>query len=75
MADMPLSSSIVTFEALKAISGYHQTSAVERWASSQGIRVFWGRNGPWTTIELINAAAGLAPGRGGDSYYSPDILK
>lgn len=75
MADMPLSSSIVTFEALKAISGYQQTSAVERWASSQGIRVFWGRNGPWTTIELINAAAGLAPERGGDSYYSPDILK
>lgn len=75
MADTSLPPSIVPFDALKAISGYQQTSAVERWASSQGIRIFWGRNGPWTTVELINAAAGLVPGRSGDSHYSPDILE
>lgn len=59
MADIPFPPSLVPFDALKVISGYQQTGAIERWARKQGIKLFYGRNGPWTTIEIINAAAGL----------------
>ncbi len=47
-------------DELKEITGYQRTSDVERCLESQGIRFFHGKNGPWTTIDLINAAKGLA---------------
>ena len=27
----------------------------------QGIKLFEGRDGPWTTLELVNAAGGILP--------------
>lgn len=53
--------SIVTPAMLRALSGLERATAVCRWANSQGIRTFDSRDGPWTTIELINAAGGLSP--------------
>ncbi len=46
-------------DELKEITGYQRPSDVERCLESQGIRFFHGKNGPWTTLDLINAAKGL----------------
>lgn len=50
---------ILTFEDLQQLTGYTKRSGVERALRKQGIRWFWGRHGPWTTVELINQAGGL----------------
>ncbi|WP_121391767.1 DUF4224 domain-containing protein, partial [Pseudomonas aeruginosa] len=42
---------ILTFEDLQQLTGYTKRSGVERALRKQGIRWFWGRHGPWTTIE------------------------
>jgi hypothetical protein len=74
VSDVHLSPSLVPFEMLKVLSGYQQAGAVERWARQQGIRLFYGRNGPWTTIEIINAVAGILPGARESHYYNGDLL-
>ena len=63
---------ILTFEDLQHATGYSRRADVERSLSSQGIRLFHGKNGPWTTIELINHAAGI--GSGSNGKYDPDII-
>lgn len=54
-------SSVLTFDDLKRITGYTRRADVERTLREQGIRLFRGRNGPWTTVELVNQAGGLKP--------------
>jgi hypothetical protein len=49
-------------EGLKELTGYERAGDIERCLREQGIHTFWGKDGPWTTRELINAAAGLKPG-------------
>lgn len=66
------SSNILVFTDLQRITGYQRRSDVERSLLQQGIRLFRGRTGPWTTIDLINRAGGV-PTASQDSYDS-DIL-
>ncbi|WP_095156094.1 DUF4224 domain-containing protein [Pseudomonas sp. Irchel 3E13] len=63
---------VLSFEDLQRITGYQRRSDVERTLVQQGIRMFRGRTGPWTTIDLINRAAGIAPGH--SERYDADIL-
>ena len=65
-------SSVLTFDDLKRITGYTRRADVERTLREQGIRLFRGRNGPWTTVELVNHAGGLRPMS--DDHYGADIL-
>ena len=66
------SSDVLSFEDLQRITGYQRRSDVERTLLEQGIRMFRGRTGPWTTIDLINRAGGV--GRGRQERYDADIL-
>ena len=52
---------ILEFEDLQRVTGYSRRADVERTLRLQGIRIFTGRKGPWTTIDLINQAGGLNP--------------
>ena len=51
---------VVDTETLKKVTGYERPSKIEKCLEAQGIRFFGGRNGPWTTVALLNAAKGLA---------------
>ena len=50
---------VVSTDELKEITGFKRSGDVERCLESQGVRFFHGKNGPWTTLDLINAAKGL----------------
>lgn len=67
-------SRVLTFQDLQLLTGYRRRADVERVLTAQGITLFKGRLGPWTTIDLVNQAGGLA--RPGDSpgLYGPEIL-
>lgn len=69
---MSEASSVLTFEDLKRITGYERRSDVERTLHAQGIRLFRGRTGPWTTVDLINQAGGLQPAT--QEKYGVEIL-
>lgn len=64
--------SVLTFDDLKRITGYTRRADVERTLQEQGIRLFRGRTGPWTTVELINQAGGLKAGN--QEQYGAEIL-
>ena len=61
---------IVEAAELRARSGLTKPSAIRRWASKQGFRVFDGGDGPWTTLAALNAALGV--GSANDDTYKPD---
>ena len=63
---------VLTFDDLKRITGYARRADVERILHEQGIRLFRGRTGPWTTVELVNQAGGLKAGH--QEQYSVEIL-
>lgn len=63
---------VLTFQDLQQITGYQRRSDVERTLIDQGVRIFRGRSGPWTTIDLINRAGGIKPES--DDRYGADIL-
>jgi hypothetical protein len=48
-------------EELPRITGYTRRADVERALHGEGIRIFLGRRGPWTTVDLVNQAGGLKP--------------
>ena len=50
---------IVDTKSLGEITGYKRPSKIEKCLKQQGIRYFHGKHGPWTTIDLMNAANGL----------------
>lgn len=50
---------ILTTADLKVATGYDRPADVERCLRDQGVRFYWGKEGPWTTVDLINAASGL----------------
>lgn len=66
------SDNVLVFEDLQRITGYQRRSDVERSLIEQGIRLFRGRTGPWTTLNLINQAAGLSSASA--ERYDADIL-
>ncbi|WP_268799040.1 hypothetical protein [Pseudomonas huanghezhanensis] len=63
---------VLVFTDLQRITGYQRRSDVERSLIDQGIRLFRGRTGPWTTLDLINQAAGMKPAAA--ERYDADIL-
>lgn len=63
---------VLEFEELQRITGYTRRAEVERTLRSQGIKIFAGRNGPWTTVDLINQAGGIRTA--GNDNYGPDIV-
>jgi len=66
---------LVTFDDLKATTGYGRLADVERCLKKAGIRYFYGRDGVWTTLDLINAAAGGGlPANDGQPYRPDDIV-
>lgn len=56
---------VLDCDELKAITGYQRPADAARCLREQGVVVFNGRRGPWTTIDLINRAGGIedAPGK------------
>ncbi|SFI44036.1 hypothetical protein SAMN05216602_1486 [Pseudomonas argentinensis] len=63
---------MLTFDDLKRITGYRRRADVERTLQQQGIRLFRGRAGPWTTVDLVNQAGGI--GQVSKEQYGVDIL-
>ncbi len=63
---------VLVFEDLQRITGYQRRSDVEKTLTQQGVRLFRGRTGPWTTLDLINHAAGLPAAT--QELYGADIL-
>ncbi|MEQ4308558.1 hypothetical protein ABNM12_11410 [Pseudomonas syringae] len=53
--------SVIGFEELQRITGYTRRADVEKALRGEGIRIFLGRKGPWTTVDLVNQAGGLKP--------------
>lgn len=66
------SDNVLVFTDLQRITGYQRRSDVERSLVDQGVRLFRGRTGPWTTLDLINQAAGMKPAAA--ERYEADIL-
>jgi hypothetical protein len=64
---------IIDASELRRLSGRQQPAAIKRWASSQGIPVSDGADGPWTTLEALNKALGVSSAAN-DHAYSPDIV-
>lgn len=65
------SDAVLTFQDLQRLTGYTRRSGVEQALRKQGIRWFWGRHGPWTTIDLVNQAGGGSPA---NDKYGSEIL-
>lgn len=67
---------VLPFADLAAAYGYSRAADVRRCLTRDGIKFFEGRDGPWTTMDLINAAGGLRTGPAPDPAepYSPDEL-
>ncbi|WP_246745669.1 DUF4224 domain-containing protein [Pseudomonas sp. PNP] len=62
---------VLTFQDLQRLTGYTRRSGVEGALRKQGIRWFWGRSGPWTTIDLVNQAGGRSSAT---EKYDSEIL-
>ncbi|MBD9653544.1 hypothetical protein IB239_01800 [Pseudomonas sp. PDM12] len=69
---MSEASNVLTFQDLQRITGYGRRADVERTLKEQGIRLFRGRSGPWTTVDLVNLAGGI--GQPTKEQYGVDIL-
>jgi hypothetical protein len=63
---------LVSFESLRVLTGYERRSDIERSLQSQGIHFFYGRNGLWTTLTLINYAGGA--GTANSEHYDAEII-
>lgn len=51
-----MTTGILNSEALKEITGYKLDGPLKNFLEDQGIAVFNGKNGIWTTMELVKAA-------------------
>jgi hypothetical protein len=67
---------LVPFAMLCETTGYRRVGEVTRCLRRQGIAFFLGKGGePWTTTDLINAAAGLtAQSAANAEMYPTDIV-
>lgn len=58
---------------LSTMTGYERAADIAKCLKRQGIRYFDGKDGPWTTLELINAAGGLRQ-QANDGMYEGSLL-
>jgi len=65
---------LLKFDDLRALTGYERAGDVARCLRKQGIRIFEGRVGPWTTLDLVNAAGGLSSKGDSDEYDPNEVL-
>ncbi|SFU79607.1 DUF4224 domain-containing protein [Halomonas korlensis] len=65
---------VLSCRDLKEITGYQRPADVARCLREQGVRVFNGRGGPWTTLDLINHAGGITPASNTELMDPADIL-
>ena len=65
---------VLSCEDLKKITGYQRPGDVARCLREQGVQVFNGKSGPWTTIDLINKAGGLMPAASNEPIDPAEIL-
>ena len=54
---------VLETDDLLRMTGYTRPSDAARCLRQQGVHVFEGRHGIWTTLEALNAAAGVRPAR------------
>ena len=47
---------LVNADQLREITGYTLDGPMKSALEKQGIACFYGKNGPWTTIDLVNIA-------------------
>ena len=60
--------SVLEFDDLKAATGYQRLADVEKCLERNRIRFFRGRDGIWTTLDLVNAAGGISASSANDKY-------
>ena len=65
---------VLTTENLKEIAGINQAQALRNWLEGQNIRFFESKNGPWTTLSLVDAAKGLVNGQDLGGKQSDELL-
>lgn len=65
---------VITCPELMAITGYQRPADVARCLREQGIHVFNGKAGPWTTLDLINRAGGIEAGETADEPLKADDI-
>lgn len=67
---------VLTCDDLRRATGYDRVGDLRRALDQAGIRYFLGRGGAvWTTIDLVNAAGGLAHGLAQNEPFDPDGFK
>lgn len=67
-------SPVLSCDDLRTITGYKRAADIARCLREQGVQVFYGRSGPWTTVDLVNQAGGLVPHSANDDLNPRHIL-
>lgn len=62
-----------TADLLRA-TGYTSVGVMRRRLKAQGIRLFEGKDGPWTTTDFLRGAVAANPATPPCDRYSPDML-
>jgi hypothetical protein len=64
---------VVTTDELRAVTGINRIAALRKHLEREGIAYFNGKEGPWTTPELLELAGkmklGIAANSSGKEYY------
>lgn len=66
------SNGLLSIADLREITGYERVGDVRRCLERQNIRYFFGRDGVWTTIGLVEAAGGLMRGADDPEVLAPE---
>lgn len=67
-------SAILTTADLMRATGYKRAADMARELRRQGIKLFEGKDGPWTTLDLVNAAGGILPApANAEAYRAEDF--
>lgn len=70
-----MATTILSIDDLRRSTGYSRPTDVARCLKAQGVKVFWGKDGPWTTSTALDAALGLRPPTdAANEPYPADIL-
>jgi len=66
--------SLIETRDLLTLTGYQKPADAARCLRKQGIKIFEGKDGPWTTLALINAAGGLGEFATQTPYKADEIF-